>query len=198
LGDDFAQATPRKPGIDVKEGEYILCVGTIEVRKNHQLLYTAYKLGLSKGLRMPKLVIVGGKGWYTSDVLFEFAHDPQMKDLVYIMHHANDNELKWLYENCKFTIYPSVYEGWGLPVAESLAYGKLCVSSNVSSMPEIAGGLIDYFSPYDSGECLEAIEKYINDENLLKKEAEIKKVYKTNSWDQTFEQTQKILKTFGI
>ena len=196
LGDDFAKATPMKPGIKVERDNYILCVGTIEVRKNHQLLYTTYKLGLSKGIKMPKLVIVGGKGWYTSDILFEFAHDPQMKDLVYIMHHANDNELKWLYENCKFTIYPSVYEGWGLPVAESLAYGKLCLSSNISSMPEIAGSLIDYFSPYDSGECLRVIEKYLDHRTLQTKEVEIANRYTAVTWDETYKKVTSVLSKY--
>lgn len=195
LGDDFADATPRKPGINVRKDEFILCVGTVEVRKNHQLLYTTYKLGLSKGIKMPKLVIVGGKGWYTNDVLFEFAHDPQLKELVHIMHHANDNELRWLYQNCRFTIYPSVYEGWGLPVAESLAYGKLCLSSNVSSMPEIAGDLIDYFSPYNTNECLETIVKYLDDAVLRRKEKEISNSYKTYEWDSTYKQIVKFVKS---
>ncbi len=193
LGDDFTGKVSRKPLLSSLEpGNFILCVGTVEVRKNHQLLYMAYKQGIAEGKRMPKLVIVGGKGWYTGDVMYAFEHDPDMKDLVYIGGRT-DEELEWLYQNCLFTIYPSVYEGWGLPIAESLARGKLCISSNTSSMTEISGKLIDYFSPYDSRECLNAIMRYTNTEVLESKELEIKNEYKLHTWDQTYNQVDKIL-----
>ena len=171
---------------ELASSDFVLCVGTIEIRKNHILLYTAYKEGLRRGFQMPKLVIVGGIGWYTGDVLYEFQNDPEMKDRVIIKNNTTDKELDWLYKNCKFTIYPSVYEGWGLPMAESLAYGKMCLASDSSSMKEIASDLIEYFSPYDSAALLELIIKYLDQETLSKKEDEIRKYYKSNTWDQTF------------
>lgn len=193
LGDDFAKIKPVKPGLkSLKPGNFILCVGTVEIRKNHQLLYTAYKEGFKRGITMPKLVIVGGKGWYTGDIMFEFAHDPAFRDLVYIGGRS-DQELEWLYQNCRFSIYPSMYEGWGLPVAESLAHGKLCLSSDASSMPEIAGDLIEYFSPYDSAGCLELIHKYLDDKTLQKKEAQIKKTYQPVTWDDTYDQVKEFV-----
>lgn len=193
LGDDFSLVKSQKPETGVSEKEFILCVGTVEIRKNHQLLYTAYKLGLSKGLKLPKLVIVGGKGWYTNDLLYELTHDPAMDNLIYIVHHTSDKELKWFYENCLFTVYPSVYEGWGLPIAESLSYGKMCISSNTSSMTEIAGDLTEYFSPYDAAECLKLITKYYDSAALAKKEQEIGQAYKPVSWDETFKQITKFV-----
>jgi glycosyltransferase involved in cell wall biosynthesis len=105
----------------------------------------------------------------------------------------SDAQLDWLYTHCMFTVYPSVYEGWGLPVAESLAYGKLCISSNTSSMPEIAGDLIEYFSPYDPAACLALLEKYLDPEVRQHKEAEIKKNYAPRSWDATFQQIESII-----
>jgi glycosyltransferase involved in cell wall biosynthesis len=193
LGDDFAQVEPIKPGIkSLKPGNFILCCGTVEVRKNHQLLYTAYKEGFRRGLKLPKLVIVGGKGWYTSDVVYQFTHDPAFRDMVYIGGRS-DQELEWLYQNSLFSIYPSVYEGWGLPIAESLAHGKLCLSSDTASMPEIAGDLIEYFSPYDPVGCLELVQKYMNKDVLQKKEKQITENYKPVSWDHTFDQVQKFV-----
>jgi glycosyltransferase involved in cell wall biosynthesis len=170
----------------VTESGFILCVGTVEIRKNHILLYTAYKEMLVRGIVPPKLVIVGNTGWYVGDVCYEFARDPELKDLVQILNNVTDSEISWLYSNCLFTVYPSVYEGWGLPIAESLAYGKVCIASNTSSMTEIAGSLVEYFSPYNSGECVDLISKYMSIDNIKKKEQEIEKSYKCFSWDDAF------------
>jgi glycosyltransferase involved in cell wall biosynthesis len=92
-----------------------------------------------------------------------------------------------------FTIFPSVYEGWGLPVAESLNYGKVSISSDSSSMPEIAGNLIDYFSPYDAASCLSLMIKYQDKATRLKKEKQITQSYKTTSWDLTYQQVTKLI-----
>jgi glycosyltransferase involved in cell wall biosynthesis len=193
LGDDFTTVTPKKPAVDSLEpGNFILCVGTLEARKNHALLYMAYKEGLARGVKLPQLVIVGGRGWYTEDIVYAFKHDPELRGLVH-MGGRTDRELEWLYQNCRFTVYPSMYEGWGLPIAESLARGKVCVASNTSSMTEIAGDLIDYFSPYDSAACLAAIKKYLDEDTLQKKETKIHSAYKTTTWDATFKQVENYL-----
>ena len=195
LGDSFSGLeTDKKRLSELSPKDFLLCVGTLEIRKNHILLYTAYKEGLSRGVQMPKLVIVGGKGWYTNDVLYEFENDPEMKNRVFIKNNVSDRELAWLYKNCKFTVYPSVYEGWGLPITESLAYGKMCLASGSSSMKEIAGDLIEYFSPYDSAGFLELIIKYLDEDILSKKETEIKKHYKSTNWDKTFQDFVKVIK----
>lgn len=196
LGEDFIDDSKFAPEVVFKNKigkTFILCVGTIEARKNHTLLYTTYKLGLREGLKLPRLVIVGGVGWYTGDILYQFANDPELKELVTILNKVDDNHLAWLYKNCLFTVYPSVYEGWGLPVAESLAYGKVCIASNASSIPEVAGNLIDYFSPYDPAQCLSLINKYLSTATLAKKEDDIIKKYESTSWDQTFEQLKAAL-----
>lgn len=75
-----------------------------------------------------------------------------------------------------------------MPVAESLAYGKLCISSNVSSMPEIAGELIDYFSPYDTGELLDVVVKYLDTPVLKAKELKIHESFKPTSWRDMYKQ----------
>lgn len=184
---DTSKTKPTKPSDKITK-DFIACVGTVEVRKNHTLLYYTYKLAEQRKIELPQLVIVGGRGWYTGDLQHLLDNDPAIKEKILLLSEVNDEGLKWIFENCLFTVYPSIYEGWGLPIAESLAYGKLCLSSNTSSMPEIAGDLIDYFSPYSADECLMLIMKYLNKNERTPKEKRVKNNYKTTSWHDTANQ----------
>lgn len=191
LGDELLKKDKnhKKPVIDGLKKDFILCVGTVEVRKNHTLLYYAYKLAEEKGVKLPQLIIIGGSGWYSGDIQYLIETDPAMRDKIKIIHGVADDGLAWLYENCQFTVYPSMYEGWGLPIAESLAYGKLCLASSTSSMTEIAGEMIDYFSPFDTLECMEKISRYSSDGVALKKmQDKIRSNYKTTTWSKTAKQ----------
>ncbi|PLS81050.1 glycosyltransferase family 1 protein, partial [Candidatus Saccharibacteria bacterium] len=115
----------------IREGEeFIICVGTQEVRKNHALLYYAYKLGLQKQMRLPRLIIVGREGWLTDDIRRMITTDPYVGSLITPMKDVGDEELTWLYQNALFAVFPSFYEGWGLPIAEAVHHGKLVLSSN--------------------------------------------------------------------
>lgn len=173
-----------KPSNDIAK-EFIACVGTVEVRKNHALLYYVYKLAAERNIDLPQLVVVGGRGWYTGDLQHILDNDPAIKGKILLLSGVDDSGLKWVFENCLFTVYPSMYEGWGLPVAESLANGKLCLASNSSSIPEIAGDLIDYFSPYSTDECLSLIQKYLDKSSRSEKEKHIKDKYQPTSWADT-------------
>jgi glycosyltransferase involved in cell wall biosynthesis len=185
---------PVKPSPLIRSN-FIACVGTVEVRKNHTLLYYAYKLAAERNIKLPQLVIVGGRGWYTGDLQHLLELDPQIGKNILLLDNVNDSGLKWVFRHCLFTVYPSMYEGWGLPIAESLLYGKMCLSSHASSMPEIAGDLIDYFSPYSPEECLEKIIFYMNDDNRIKREKEITRQYVATSWEQTSEQIVEYIKS---
>lgn len=192
--DEMSNANSPKNLGDLKPG-FILSVSTIEARKNHIALFYALREAKRKGIDLPKIVIVGRKGWQTDDFNYIITHDPVAKDGIRLINDADDNTLGWLYRNCRFTIFPSFYEGWGMPVAESLAYGKLCISSDTSSLPEIAGDLIDYFSPYDTGSILSCIIKYLDKDTLLKKEKEIKENYKSTSWDEMFDKVDRFVRS---
>jgi len=167
-------------------GSFILCVGTIEIRKNHSLLYQVYKLAHERNIDLPKLVIVGKRGWLTQSVLHLIEHDPDVRDAISVRDDIGDSQLAWLYKNCLFSIYPSMYEGWGLPVAESLQYGKLCIASNASSIPEIGGGLVEYFSPYDADECLRVMQTALVRSERELREAKIRSEYVATPWSATF------------
>ena len=85
----------------------------------------------------------------------------KLKEKILVLKGINDEELSWLYRNCMFTAYPSLYEGWGLPVAESLRYGKFCIASKISSVPEIAPDLTKLIDPLDAMEWYNTIKFYI-------------------------------------
>lgn len=193
LGEDFIIAKPTRPKDEcfreakLKGDDYLLCVGTIEARKNHTLLYYVYKLARQRGITLPKLVVVGRRGWLTDDIFTLITTDPDTKDAFVLLQSASDEELSWLYQHCLFSVYPSFYEGWGLPIAESIAHGVPCVASNTSSMPEIARGLITYFSPVSTDECLEALGSLLLGDGLQAARRKLGQ-YKTTSWDKTFTQ----------
>lgn len=189
LGDDFSFDGPVKPkGIFFEQNkEFLLNVGTIESRKNHTLLYYVYKLAHQKSIELPKIVIVGRRGWHGEEVYNLISSDPEIKDKFEFLESASDSELSWLYEHCTFTIYQSFYEGWGLPISESLARGVPCACSNTSSMPEIAGNIPEYFNPYSTDECLKAISNLLDTNKRNTQKAKIKR-YKLTSWDDTFAQ----------
>lgn len=189
LGDDFVKPhNMLKPSIPVEPGKFLVSVGTIEIRKNHALLYQAYRLAHEDGIELPPIVIVGKRGWLSGDILNAIEHDPLMKGKIFTLNDASDGVLGWLYENCLFSVYPSLYEGWGLPIAESLAYGKMCISSNTSSMTEIAGDLIEYHSPYDARGLLDIITKYLDPQVLEARVNLIHAEYRPGTWQQAYRQ----------
>jgi glycosyltransferase involved in cell wall biosynthesis len=196
LGYDLPSAQESQPDWIEKDEKFVICVGTFEIRKNHLSLYYAYREILQRGEIPPKLVIVGREGWYVSDLKMLIEQDIHIKDLIIVKDNINDSELSWLYGNCQFSIYPSVYEGWGLPVSESLARGTPVLSSFASSMPEAGGRFAEYFSPYNTGQIAELIIKYTNNPDLLKtKRKEAIRNFKANSWQKSYEGVKRAINT---
>lgn len=141
---------PPGPATDAASVPYVLCVGTIEIRKNGAALLDAWAaLHERLGERLPRLVFAGRMGWLIEAFQGRLAANPALARLVRLVESPNDEELAYLYQNCLFTAYPSLYEGWGLPVGEAAWFGKYCISSNTSSLPEVCGDLIDYVDPRD-------------------------------------------------
>lgn len=186
LGDDInISGQARCPfSSTVQPKEYVLFVSTLEARKNQQLVYQTIKRANEQGIALPPVVLVGKHGWLMDDFVYTLKNDPAVKDKIIWLDKVDDAGLRWLYQNCLYTIYPSLYEGWGLPIAESLMYGKPCISSSTSSMPEIAGPIIDYFSPYSSDELLELMRAYSDTEHLASRIDAVAS-YKPYSWDVT-------------
>ena len=172
---------------NILEQKYILYVSTIERRKNHETLYRAYTRLIDAGKSsLPLLVFVGMPGWGVNDLINDLKLDPRIQPYIRILNHVSDGDLVRLYKNALFTVYPSLYEGWGLPVAESLAHGKYCLASNAASIPEVGGDLIEYIDPWNVPEWASRLEWYIDNPNHVEnKEAEIRSKYQPTRWDET-------------
>jgi glycosyltransferase involved in cell wall biosynthesis len=198
LGSDFGHSNDNAPAPPAKPlpKEFILAVSTIEVRKNYLAFYYIYNLAFQMGIDLPHLVVVGRKGWMAEETYSLLTSDPKIRGQITIVN-ANDHELSWLYEHCLFTVFPSFYEGWGLPLVESLMHGKCCISSNTSSMREAGGSLVSYISPYDPAAMMNEIVRLTNRGVRHKMEDDIKDRYNPVTWAQTFKQLRDIVETFG-
>jgi glycosyltransferase involved in cell wall biosynthesis len=128
---------------------YVLFVSTIERRKNHEVLYRAWRRLAAEGIALPQLIFVGMPGWGVGDLFSDIALDPLVAGRITVLNHVGDEDLALLYQHALFTVYPSLYEGWGLPVAESLAFGKYCLCANTASLPEVGEDFVDYLDPWD-------------------------------------------------
>lgn len=197
-GDDFTAASTSEPVDPVfqrsglKGQDYIMFVGTVELKKNHQLLYYVYKLAKEKGYTLPKLLIVGRPGWHTEHLYELVVNDPDTQNEILFLQDISDEELAWLYDHCLFTIQASFYEGWGIPVAESIARGIPCLAARTSSMVEIAPGIVEHFSANSPEECMEAILRWNDPKELALAKKKVKS-YIPTSWDDSFEQIKHLI-----
>lgn len=123
---------------DITAGEFWLNVGTIEPRKNQHFLIEAYSRYLDAGGKTFPLVFAGGKGWLMED-FHKHIKDAGVADNVVMTGYISDSELIWLYRNCYANLYPSKFEGFGLPVLEGMQFGAATVASSSSSIPEVSG-----------------------------------------------------------
>jgi glycosyltransferase involved in cell wall biosynthesis len=164
---------------------YILFVGTIEPRKNIQGLIKAFNL-LKKEYRIGhKLIIAGMKGWMYDDIFKEYENS-EFKDKIIFKGYVPDEELTGLYQNASVFVYPSFYEGFGLPILEAFSHGVPVIASSTTSCGEIAEGSALLINPENYKEIGEAILKIINNDTL-KEELTAKGIDKARefSWQKT-------------
>jgi glycosyltransferase involved in cell wall biosynthesis len=140
---------------------YVLFVGTVESRKNHLLALRAWQELIARHGEdaVPDLVCIGRLGWNSAAFLREYVFTRGLNGKLSVLSSSvDDRELARFYAHSEFTVYPSEYEGWGLPVSESLAFGKVPVVARNSSLPEAGGDLAIYFESGSGGSLVEAVE----------------------------------------
>lgn len=162
---------------------YGLYVSTLEGRKNHLYVLNAWQELLRRGKDMPDLVFLGRKGW-RSEGLFSFLEGTKyLNGKVHLLHDIGDGDLAYLYRNCDFTLFTSFVEGWGLPVGESLMFGKPCIASSACSIPEVGGEFTDYIDPLNLRDGIDIIESMACDSDYrARRSAEITNKFKPRSW----------------
>ncbi len=148
--------------------EFMLCVGTLEIRKNGLTLLQAWqKLKPLLGEETPHLVFCGRRGWKMSQFFSLLESDPWLQSRIHIVSNASDADIAFLQEHSVCSIYPSLYEGWGLPVGEAAWFGRTCITSHESSLPEVCGMLADYVDPRNPFEIARAVHRAVTDRARL-------------------------------
>jgi len=142
----------------------LLCVGTIEPRKNLTRLLAAFESIHAERLT-DGLVIVGKRGWLYGDFFAALEQSP-VRDAVIFPGYVPDADLPAVYAGAQALVFPSLYEGFGLPVLEAMACGTPVVASRVSSIPEVGGEAALYFDPADVEGMVETIRRLLRDADL--------------------------------
>jgi glycosyltransferase involved in cell wall biosynthesis len=143
---------------------YFLCVGTVQPRKNYSRVIRALARLREEGFDV-SLLIVGGQGWL-EDEMYATLEETRMSHHVRLTGFVDDADLPHLYRSSLALVFPSLYEGFGFPILESMASGVPVITSNLSSMPEIAGNAALTVNPYDVEDITHAMRQVLQSESL--------------------------------
>jgi glycosyltransferase involved in cell wall biosynthesis len=157
---DIAEAK-RRLGI---EDEFLLFVGTIEPRKNLLTLMRAFDQILRQTSRRPQLVVAGAEGWLM-DQLFAFIKESSIGDRLLLTGYLDDKDLRALYSSCRAFVYPSIYEGFGLPPLEAMACGAPVIAGNIATFQETLGSAAELVEPNDVEALARSIVEILGDED---------------------------------
>ncbi|HBY02542.1 MAG TPA: glycosyltransferase family 1 protein [Rikenellaceae bacterium] len=170
---------------------YILVVGNLQPRKNVLRIIRAFA-AIQNQITETKLVIVGQAKWQSSEIEEE-VRKQRIENRVIFTGYITEEELVWLYNDATVFVYPSLYEGFGLPILEAMACGTPVITSNTSSMPEVAGDSALLVNPYNEEEITDAIIRIVKNINFAKLMSE-KGLQRSRmfSWAKTAEETLKV------
>ena len=176
------------------EPGFILAVGTVEPRKNYPRLLAAYRALRARAAAPPSLVIAGRPGWAFGDTLARIRSEPGVRYLG----HVDDATLAALYESAAVLAFPSLYEGFGLPLLEAMARGLPAVAGNVGAMPELAGDAALFVDPEDIEAIAGALEQVLGDSALRARlAAEGKRRAAGFTWQRSAELTRNVLRAIS-
>ncbi len=149
---------------------FVLAVGTLEPRKNLPRLVEAYATLAPDLQRRHPLVVVGAVGWEAERTLEALR---SLQDRCVMLGYVSDAALSELYRRCAVFCYPSLGEGFGLPVLEAMTSGAPVITSNLSSLPEVGGEAVEYVDPYDAGSIAAGLRRVLCDEDHRRRLAEL-------------------------
>lgn len=179
---------PEQPGRLIAS-PYLLYVSSLDVRKNHGRLLKAMELVRRQGVKLDLVLVGRVDGSMPGEVLDGVRETPW----VHHFEGVDDTVLRHLYQSCLFTVYPSLDEGFGLPVVESFKYGKFCLASNAGAIPEAGGDFADYFDPEDVDTLAEKILHYTRDRETLERRTALLASYRPISWRDTTRQIVEVI-----
>lgn len=176
-------------------GDYLLYLGTIEPRKNISTLIGAFNKYKEVTGSNAKLVLAGGLGWNFNDVLEMIESSVYKEDIIQTGYISNE-EKYCLYSDCKAFVYPSIYEGFGIPILEAMSYEVPIITTNVSSLPEVGGDAVFYLQNVsDTLELSELLQKVesLNPEELLQIFEKEKNQLAKFTWEKCAAETLKVI-----
>lgn len=197
LSSDFISSIQNKFGTG---GKFILYVGTIEPRKNIERLIRAFEKTEEYDSHTEgyKLVLAGKKGWKYDKIIKAFENS-KMKDNIIFTGYISKQEKQALYSSCEIFIFPSLSEGFGLPVLEAMNFGCPVIASDIPSLKEICGNAVYYIDPLDIESIAKGIIAVISDVNLQSGLKERGVVQSSKfSWRETAKKTVKFYKKLEI
>lgn len=161
---DFAETSETREKLGIGD-EFILTVGTIEPRKNIPALVAAFERLLSReSNRQLQLVIAGGKGWLSGPSFAAIESSPAAGQIV-VTGYLHDEALRDLYSSCRVFVYPSLYEGFGLPPLEAMACGAPVIVSDIPALIESTGGAARIAVAREPEDLAQAMSDVVNDED---------------------------------
>ena len=183
---------------ELYKSRYLLFVGTIEPRKNQALLLDVFE-ELSSRYSDLHLVLIGIAGWSNDALIERISTHPLLGDRVHWFEYVDDDALVRFYHHAYISIYLSSYEGFGLPIAESLGYGNITITSKNSSIYEVGGDFADYIL-YDSySELYDTISAYLDYPTLYRSKVEyIRRGYRPYSWESTYSAIAGVIERYAI
>ena len=162
--DTFYQSTDQESNRNIREkhsipdAPYVLSLCTLEPRKNIEQVVRAFvKLNAEANTKDLHLVLVGTKGWYFDKIFAEISSNAELRSRIVITGYVADEDLAAIYSDALFFVYPSFYEGFGLPPLEAMKCGVPVITSNTSSLPEVVGDAGIMISPTDLDDLCEAM-----------------------------------------
>lgn len=192
--DDNSQIREQIKEID----HYFLFIGTIEPRKNIPTIIKAYELYCEEAIRQSqevyKLIIAGGKGW-NCDAVLELIEHSKYRDNIVLPGYIDKEEKKFLLENASCFVYPSLCEGFGIPVLEAFQYNVPVITAYNSSLPEVGGDAAYYVDAYDVKGMANLMSDVLNmteeekEHNSVKMKTQLEKF----SWEKCAEETLNVM-----